>query len=221
MTRPEVPDSPPIDFTVYGLRASWPAARWFEFFYGQLGKPTYGVRFAYQAAGAFVSVCTLFRPRFDRECVSPRADRITEVAFHGTLHLIDLTLPEPEVPRLPGMNLAVVKQAERAAALAVHWPSVTWTVRETSVHAVSWEFAGGWTAFCDALPDVYLTATGWGVEPDGLEFAVIDDGAPYGIDLAAPLAFDVLPAARAAAGPPDHSGPNPAGYHPDQLALPR
>ncbi|HEX4222344.1 MAG TPA: hypothetical protein VHZ97_08295 [Pseudonocardiaceae bacterium] len=224
MARREVPDSPPIDFTVYGLRATWPAIRWFNFFDGELGRPTYGVRFGHQAEDSgdapYVCVATLPRDRFDQVCViGPGADRLTELASYAAFMLTSLTFPVQEVPHVPGLNRTLVEHGERAAADFANWPSTTWTVGVAPVRASLWRFAGGWTAFCDELPDSCLVAAGWGVEPEGLEFDVIDNGMPYGIDLDAPLGINVLSRAQNAAGPTNHSGPNRTGYHPDQLML--
>lgn len=223
MTRGEVPDSPPLDFEVYGLRASWPVARWFEFFDVQYGDPAWGTRFGYQGAGGadspYVCVVTLPRQRFDQRCVGPGRERLTEVAAYGGIVLIGLTLPDPDVPRLPGMNSLLMRHSESIAADASQWPSTSWTVGDQSARAAVWRFAGGWTAFCDDVPDAYLVAIGCGMEPDGLAFDVIEDGAPYGVDLAVPLTTHTLPQAQDLAGPSIHSCPNHAGYHPDQLAL--
>ncbi|HEX3786175.1 MAG TPA: hypothetical protein VHX38_41555 [Pseudonocardiaceae bacterium] len=220
MTRPEVPDSPPIDFAVYGLRASWPVARWFEFFDVRYGDAAWGARFGHQAPGgvdsSYVCVATLPRQRFDQLCVGPHRDRVAEVAAYGGFMLINMTLPDPAVPQLPGLNSMLVKHADSLAEDHARWPSMSWVVGERPVRAAGWRFAGGWTAFCDDLPEVYLLATGWGVEPDGLAFDVIEDGTPYGVDLAAPLTTRTLPLAWTLAGPSMHSCPNHADYHPDQ-----
>lgn len=227
MTQRAVPDSPPIDFAVYGLSASWPAFRWFEFFDGELGRPTHGVRLGHQAAdrvdSPYLSVATLPRERFDQVCVAPRPDRDrrAELAEYAAFQLISLTFPGPDVPQVAGMTPLLVAHSERAAADNDQWPATTWAVDGQPVQVATWRFAGGWAAFCDDLPDVYLTAAGCGMEPTGLELGVVEDGAPYGIDLTAPLTINALSLARQTVGPSSHSSPNDAGYHPDQLALTR
>jgi hypothetical protein len=57
-----------------------------------------------------------------------------------------------------------------------------------AVEAAVWEYAGGWTAFTDAVPGVYLVAAGLGgLGPHRLGFGTVTDAGPYGFDLAAPL----------------------------------
>lgn len=221
--RTQVPDSPPLDFASYGLRATWPVSRWFEFVDVRFGDPAWGTRFGFQGEGgvdsSYVCVMTSPRQRFDQVFTSTGQDRLSEVASSGGIALISLTSPDPDVPRQPELNSLLVPRCLKAAAEASRWPAVSWTVGDQTVRAGVWRFAGGWTAFSDDIPDAYLVAAGWGAEPDGLAFDVIEDGTPYGIDLAAPLTSDTLRRAWDAAGPDVHSRLNHAGHHPDHLAL--
>jgi hypothetical protein len=83
-------------------------------------------------------------------------------------------------------------------------------------------FAGGWAAVSDAVAEVYLSAVGMGVGPDGLSLARLQDGTAYHFDLDQPLRPGVLSASRRAAGAqfevPPWQRPH---WHADQLRLMR
>jgi hypothetical protein len=183
------PPSPPVDFPLHGLDDSWQGDRCLAFFDAKVGDPTWGVRLVHQdpAGDAYVGVASLPRERDDRVFADTVADRLTEVAHYGTHWLINLTLPEMTVPRRDGFLRALVGHSLHHAVSHARWPEVTWSVDGTQVPAAAWRFAGGWTAFTDALPDTYLVVVGLGREPDGLALAVVEDATPYGFDLTAPL----------------------------------
>jgi hypothetical protein len=214
------PTSPPVDFTLYGLAESWAGFRWLEFFDGQLGAPTCGVRLGHQAdsADSYVGVATMPRDRYDRLCVAG-GDRLSEVAFYGVWWLINLTLPDHHIERPDGLAKVLLDFATPQSALHAQWPTVPWSVGDTRVSASVWRFAGGWTAFTDELADEYIAAVGFGVQPEGLGFAPVGDGARYGFDLAAPLRPSDLAVAGDRTGPPETILVNADGWHADQVAV--
>jgi hypothetical protein len=204
------PASPPVDFPLYGLDA-WDGPRWLETFDGELGTPTWAVRLGHQrGTDTYVGVATLPRERYDRLCGADRS----EVALFGTFWLINLTLPDPGLPRPDGFLRDLVSLSEVAGTRHADWPQVRWSVGEASV----WRFAGGWTGFA-VLDDVYVVVAAFGLEPNGLRFAVVPDGAPYGFDLAAPLRTTDLPAARERTGPAAPARLNTDAWHADHGAL--
>jgi hypothetical protein len=206
-----LPASPPIDFPLYGL-ADWSGHRWLEVYDGQLGTPTWGVRLGHQrGTDAYVGVATLPRDRFDR-AFHTAPGSLADVAEFGTHWLVNLTLPDPSLPRPDGFLRALVAHARAAAGRCERWPAVRWSVGDAPV----WWFAGGWTGFT-VLADVYVVGAGFGVGPGGLGFTVVADGAPYGFDLAAPLRTTDLTAARERTGPAGF--PRRTAWHADQVAL--
>jgi hypothetical protein len=221
MTATADSESPPVDFPLYGLDDSWPGPRWLEFVDGRIGEPTWGIRLGHQrpAADAYLGVAALPRTRYDHQCVSPGADRLGEVAFYGTHWLINITLPEPHVPRPDGFLRSLVAHETDQATRHAQWPEVTWSVDEHPIPASVWRFAGGWTAFTDGLPDSYLIAAGFGTGPDGLRFTTITDSARYGFDSTAPLRLADLTRARDRNGPDVHARVNTDHFHADQLTL--
>lgn len=208
-----LPASPPVDFPLYGLD-HWDGPRWLDSFDGELGTPTWGVRLGHQrGTDTYVGVATHPRERFDRLCAAGR-DPLAEVAFHGNVWLVDLTLPSLQPPRPDGFLRVLVEHAEAQAARYAEWPSVRWSVGDASV----WRWAGGWAGFA-VLDGAYLSVAGFGVEPDGLTFSVVPDGAPYGFDLAAPLRNTDLRVARERTGPADAALCDTDAWHADQAAL--
>jgi hypothetical protein len=68
MNRPrQVLPSPPIDFPVYGLGASWTGSRWLELFGDRTGNPVRWVELGHRSLDgqSVIAVQTFSRPRTD------------------------------------------------------------------------------------------------------------------------------------------------------------
>jgi hypothetical protein len=100
---------------------------------------------------------------------------------------------------------------------------VGWRVDGVPVQVHVWRFAGGWTAFTDAVAGVYLSVVGVGpgTGPEDLSFAALRDGSAYHFDLHGPLSLETAEASAEAAGVPLGSPPSCQrhDWHPDQLQL--
>jgi hypothetical protein len=222
-----VPTSPPIGFPVYGLDRSWPGARWLDSFGDQVGDPPRWVRLAHQSADgeSLIMVESYSRPATD-DLAARRGERpLDDAAFRVAHILINLTLPAQSAPRPDGFLRVLVEHAMEIAGQHAQWRAVGWRVDGVAVPArVSW-FAGGWAAVSDAVAEVYLSAVGMGVGPDGLSLARLQDGAAYHFDLDQPLRQGVISASsRAAFGAQSESEAPPwqrQDWHADQLKLMR
>jgi hypothetical protein len=183
-------------------------------------EPTWGVRLSHQTAAgdAYVGVGTMPRERYDRLCFVD-GDRISEAAFYGAWWLTNLTLPDLNVARPDGLAEMLHDVVSQETARHGRWPTVPWSVGDTTVSASVSRFAGGWTAFTDDLADEYLAAVGFGVQPEGLGFAPVGDGARYGFDPAAPLRPSDLAVACDRTGPPETILVNADGWHADHVAV--
>lgn len=210
--------SPPVEFPVYGLDA-WAGPQWIELFGERIGDPVAKVCLAHQwpdnRSAVFVS--TLSRARFDTRADRHGLDRLADAAMEPAVVLVNLTLPESSVPRPDGLVRALVEHAESRTAGHSAWPVTSWHLDGITAPARVWRFAGGWAAFSDALPEIYLTAAGVANDPDGLEFAQLHDGNAYHFDLTGRLSTRVLTESRAASGAPDLVAS--VEWHADQLAL--
>ncbi len=219
-----VPTSPPLDFSVYGLDASWLGARWLDSFGDQVGDPPRWVRLSHQSGDgdSLIMVETYSRPVTDELAARHDERPLADVAFRASLILLDATLPVQSVPRPDGFLRALHKHLPEYAGQYPRWPAVGWRVDGAAVTArVSW-FAGGWAAVSDAVAEVYLSAVGMGVGPDGLSLARLQDGAAYHFDLKQPVRPGVLSAsARAADVQFEAPSWQRQDWHADQLRLMR
>jgi hypothetical protein len=197
-----VPTSPPFGFPVYGLDASWPGARWLDSFGNQVGDPPRWVRLSHQSADreSLIVVESCSRPVTDDLAAGWGEPPLADVAYRAAHLLLEATLPVQSVLRPDGFLRALHKHLSQIAGQYAQWPAVGWRADGAAATArVSW-FAGGWAAVSDAVADVYLSAVGVGVGPDGLSLARLQGGAAYHFDLQEPLRPGVLPASRRAAG---------------------
>ena len=223
--------SPRIQFPVYGLDPSWPGLRWLELFGDEIGDPVRWVSLGHRSrdGDALVMVKTYRRlatgsPRSyqiptDAQAAELGRSPLEWVAFNAAFELANLTLPVRSLPRPPGFYRALVDHAEQAGQEYAQWPAVGWSVDGRTVTAHCWRFAGGWAAFTDAVPGLYLYATGLGADADDLSLAALPDGGAYHVDLDQSLWAENLSAARTAAGADDQPELPSETWHPDQLRL--
>jgi hypothetical protein len=208
-----------VEFPLYGLDATWLGPRWIESFGGWVGDPVASVLLAHQAPDgrSAIFVYTLDRTLLDRQADRHGLDRLAEVANVPAIGLVNLTMPAISVPRPAGMARALVAHADARCARHSDWSVISWRVDGGAVPARVWRLAGGWAAFSDAVPDVYLAAAGVAHEPDGLRFARLSSGEAYGFDLEARLSIRVFQESRAAGGARQFV--ESEDWHPDQLRV--
>jgi hypothetical protein len=219
-----VPTSPPFDFPLYGLDASWPGARWLDSFGDQVGDPPRWARLSHQSGDgdSLIMVESYSRPVTYDLAARWGEPPLADVAFRAAHILINVTLPVQSVPRPDGFLRALHKHLPEFAGQYAQWPAVGWRVDGAAVTArVSW-FAGGWAAVSDSVAEVYLSAVGIGVGPDSLSLARLEDGAAYHFDLKQPLRSGVLSASARAADVRFETPPwQRQNWHADQLRLMR
>jgi hypothetical protein len=219
-----VPTSPPVGFPVYGLDGSWPGARWLDSFGDQVGDPPRWVRLAHQSVDgdSLIMVESYSRPGTDHLAVRQADPPLAEVVYRAASTLINVTLPVQSVPRPDCFLRAFGAHITEFAGQYAQWPTVLWWVDGAALTArVSW-FAGGWAAVSDAVAEVYMSAVGTGVCPDGLSLASLQDGAAYHFDLKQPLRPGVLSASSRAAVAQSEEPPwQRQDWHADQLRLMR
>jgi hypothetical protein len=226
---------PPAGFPVYGLDSPFLGPRWLELFGDPPdGSPTWvSLNHQSEDGRSLVNVTThlhrdkgtprIFSVPTDEQAVEHGRSPLLSVAVQCTNGLIGRTIPVPLLTRPPGFLGALVDLQEEAASAYAAWPTADWRVGGVPAKAPVWRFAGGWTAFTDAVAGVYLVVVGVGpgTDPDGLSFAPLRDGSSYHFNVREPLSFDVVRAAAEAAGVPEGSDPpwQPQNWHPDQLQL--
>jgi hypothetical protein len=166
--------SPPVDFALYGLDASWPGARWLETFGDAIGNPVLWVSLGHQSldGGSLIYVETFSRPRTDALVVRSCEKPLQHVASYAAALLANVTLPVDTLPRPDGLCRALIGLTEERSGKYADWPLVRWHVDGTAVTARMWQFAGGWMAVSDGVEAVYLAAVGMGNEPDGRALAM-------------------------------------------------
>jgi len=229
------PPMPPADFPVYGLDSPFPGPRWLQLFGDPLdGMPTW-VALNHQSADgrSLINVTTHVRrptgnPRgfkvpTDERAAEQGLSSLEYAALQGTVALINVTLPVLSLARPPGFLKALVARSEDAAGAYADWPTVDWRVDGVHVQAPVWGFAGGWTAFTDAAPGVFLIVVGTGPDtgPEDLSFEALRDASAYHFNLQSSLSFEIANAAAEAAGVPNGSDPSwqRQDWHVDQLQL--
>jgi hypothetical protein len=218
-----VPTSPPIGFPVYGLDGPWPGARWLDSFGDQGGDPLRWVRLGHQSADgrSLIMVESYSRSVTDEMAARHGEPPLEDVAVRAAVMLVDVTLPAQSVPRPDGFPRVLVEHAMKFAGQHVQWPAVGWRVDGAVVPVrVTW-FAECWAAISDAPAEVYLSAAGVGVGPDGLSLARLRDGTAYHFDLEQPLRPRVLSASKRAAEAPFEGQWQRQDWHADQLRLMR
>lgn len=190
---------PPLDFTFYGLPATWAGPRWVESITGPLGRPADGIwlrhgsALVHDARSAWLRVGTLRGDRF------PGTSRESRTAFSAMFALVDATMPNPAdrpADYTERIGDVVAEHADRHAS----WPTVGWSVegRHTTASLVTW--AGAWAAFV-TMPSVDLAVVGHLIDPDGLELVEVVDSARYHFDrTAGPVFPATVEESRRAAG---------------------
>jgi hypothetical protein len=168
-----VPTSPPPAFPVYGLDGSWPCARWLDSFGDQVGDPPRWVRLGHRSADdeSLILVESYSRSATDDMAAQLGEPQLVDAAIRAATILINATLPAQSVPRPDGFRRVLVERAMEIAGQHAQWPAVGWLVDGAAVTARVSGFAGGWAAVSDAMAEVYLSAVGMGVGPDGLSLA--------------------------------------------------
>ena len=215
--------SPPADFPVYGLAASWSGSQWLESFGDAIGDPVRWVSLGHRSLNSesLIFVETFSRLRTDALAARSLQPPLQQVAFYAAVVLINVTLPTKPLPWPDGFQRALVGHADERSGQYAQWPLVRWRVNGAAVTARTWWFAGGWVAVTDAVESVYLAAVGVGTNPDGLSLAVLQDGSAYHFDLEQPLHTRVMSASRAASAGGDRPPPRREEWHADQLRLMR
>lgn len=212
------PSHPPLTFPVYGLAAAPNGPRWLDAVLGPLGHEADGIWLGHggeprDAERSWVHVGT-FLPSPLR--VTPA--EVTEgVAGRALLSVVDATMPDLDA-RPEGYGLRLLDAATVRAGSGPEWQGLTWKVDNRLVPASVFHWAGAWAAFTTSLAEVDIVAFGFGVEPDGLQLAKVEDGSGYGFDLAGTITFpDTVDQARAAAGVRMPSATHPRWWppHPD------
>jgi hypothetical protein len=168
-----VPTSPAFDFPVYGLDASWPGARWLDSFGDQVGDPPRWARLSHQGVDGelLIMVESYSRPVTDELAARWGEPPMADVASHAASILINVTQPVESVPRPDGFLRTLAAHIMEFAHKYAQWPVVRWLMDGAEVIArVGW-FAGAWAAVSDSVAEVYLSAVGVGVCPDGLSLA--------------------------------------------------
>jgi hypothetical protein len=222
--QPGVPEAAPwLDFRLYGLSEGWPQERWVELFewhregmsppcadsvwLGHLGPQ-----------GGMVLVRTFPRDRHDQQQVGPGGDALREIAWAGAFAQVNLCVAGVDHAHGGGLGGRMVDCADRAADAYRRWEPVLWTLGDRRLDAWAWRFGGGWTAFTAEVEGAYLVVHGFGVEPDGVALAPVEDAAVYGLALDAGLASRGLTGGegRLSTTPWVQAGRPP---HPDVAAL--
>lgn len=210
----------PVDFTVYGLDATFDGARWVDFFEGRPGSPPWALWLGHRAAGGNrgVRVGTMPRERYAEVMCPNGRDPLVEVAFSGAFGLVNLTLPDVSVPRPDGLIQALVEHAEKQAKRYRKWRPVWWDVGGVMARAKVWDFAGAWAGFTDTPAEAYVVAVGIGVKAEDLKLVSVESKA-YGADFRKRLDLGELGRQRSTR--PDAWLPPPQrnAFHADQLAL--
>jgi len=198
---------PPLTFPVFGLVEGPGGPRWLDAVVGRLGHPADGVWLGYGSVPRdtqrpWVHVGTFSRVGVPR----PEVDRTEAAASRAVLSVVNATMPDPEnKPDDCGHRLLDAARARVDGHPG--WRGVSWNVDDRPVAVSMVEWAGAWAAFTTALSDVDIVAFGFGVEPDGLVLAEVQDGSRYHFDIGRPITFpDTVDQARAAAGVRSDSG---------------
>lgn len=218
----EVIASPPVQFPVYGLDAARPGVRWLDGYGDALGDDVRWVGLAHgdQKADELIMVETFSRSLTDNLHWRGGEPPLKSVSFAAAVTLVNLTLPDLSVARPEGLLQAAVNHADDHSRRHADWTRVTWQVDGAPVAARAWEFAGGWAAFSDALPDVYLAISGSTGSPDDVVLTRLTDARDYHFELDQPLHPQVINVSSAAAlADSDRPWPQRAELHPDQLRL--
>jgi hypothetical protein len=218
----EITASPPANFPVYGLDASWPGARWLEGFADRIGDEVRRMDLAHRSpqTGGLIVVQSWSRPLTDAQAAQSGEPPLRSVAMGAAVMMVNMTLPVQSVPRPPGILRALVVHADVRSRDYARWPLVSWRADGAEVSARAWRFAGGWAAFSDSVDGVYLAVAGSaGTDPDGLAFARFRDGRAYHFDMAGPLYPRTMTASRAAAGDGERMPPQLQDWHADQRRL--
>ena len=120
----------PVDFTPWGLEATWPSRRWLELVDGRRDGPPKGVWLGHASESAMVLVCTYPRARFDAEMPGTGADHVRELAFEATFALINFALHQVKVPgrRPEGLVGSLVSYASLQADRYQDWGTAHWDI---------------------------------------------------------------------------------------------
>jgi hypothetical protein len=137
----KIPSSPPVDFPLYGLEASWPGSRWLELFGDAIGDPVNWVVLGHRSLNgeSVIVVETFSQPRTDVLVSASGQPPLQHVAHYAANTLINVTLPVQSVPRPDGLLQALADYAYDYAyehsTQHAQWPLVRWLVDGAIVSA--------------------------------------------------------------------------------------
>jgi hypothetical protein len=212
--------SPPVDFSVYGLDASWPGQRWFEYYQSRNGDHAWAVGLGHRSADGSggVIVSALRRTHYDVTSQHGEVDPLVEIAFDGAVRLGNATLPEVDGPGPRGLLTALVDHMQYQSEHYRDWPVAKWQVDGNLITEPVLNFADGWMTFTDAVPDVYLIVLGLDIRlSSSLNVTRVSDLRAYGFNSKARLSPSLLAEARERTA--NAELPPRRFLHPDLLAL--
>lgn len=212
--------SPPIDFPVYGLHASWSGWRWFDYYQAKNGDRAWVVGLGHLSTDRRdgIIVSTLRRDYYDMTLSQSQADPLVEIAFDGAIRLGNAMLPDIDVPRPQGLLKALVDHMQYESEHYQDWPVTRWKLDGNPITAPILNFADGWITFTDSTPDVYVSIIGINTSiTPSLDAIRVVDLREYGFNPEAPL----IPASTLEANEQqlDAKLPSRKSLHPDFLTL--
>jgi len=212
--------SPPVDFPVYGLDASWRGWRWFEYYQAKSGDRAWAVGLGHRPADGTggIIISTLRRAHYDMALPRGQADHLVEIAFEGAVRLGNATLPEIDVPRPQDLLKALVGHMQDQSEHYRDWPVASWKVDGNLITGPILNFADGWITFTAAVPEIYVSVLGLNAPlTSSLDVVRIADLREYGLDSKARLSLASMIAAHKQ--PANTKLPPREFLHPDFHAL--
>jgi hypothetical protein len=180
-----LPAFPTLQFRPFGLAVPDLSTRYLSSVDADMDYIT-GVWLAHADAGRYGNVGTFERQHFD-EAHRPWANRAgtdPEVAYGGTLHLVELTSPSLRT-QPDGYGRQMVDVAEALAADRSLWQPVEWMIDGTPREARLARFGEGWVGHT-TTHDFYIVVVGIGI-PTHVGLGVVADGSAFGVDFDRPL----------------------------------
>jgi hypothetical protein len=212
------PSSPPVDFPVYGLDASWHGSRWLDYYSAVDQERAWAIGLGHRSAesSSAIVVSTLRQDHYIP--VHGETDPLIEVAFQSALRLGDASLPVFDTARPPGMLKALVAHMDQQARRYRDWPVAQWRADGNLITAPVLKFAGGWMTFTDRIPNAYVSMFSFENPLDSsINVTKSVDLKDYGFSHESRLSAELQKESRERY---PNAGLNPRdGYHSDLLAL--